>query len=273
MAARVESPPGLARGTRPRTWAVVLERELRDLWTGGRALVMCFAFSLLLSVIGYLVATNTDLNFLEQREAVSLTLQVGTAVGALLALLVAGDALSGERERGTLETLLLTPAPRHQIATGKLLAALSLWFASFAVTVPYVWRLGSGVGIVSEALAVGFVVGTLLAIFLASVGIMISVFSSSNRFSLSLSLFVLLALFAPSQLPSSAEQGWAGNLLMRFNPVTAGEHFVGRIVVNGHSWSEDASWLVSPVIAAALFAVLAPLAAARFLSLRGGGAE
>ena len=258
-------------GPRPaqRPWAIVLERELRDLWTGGRALVMCFAFSVLLSVIAYLVATNTDLNFLEQREAVSLTLQVATAVGALLALLVAGDAISGERERGTLETLLLTPAPRRQIATGKLLAALSLWLASFAVSVPYVWRLGSGVGIVPEALAAGLVVGTLLAVFLASLGILISVFSNSNRFSLALSLFVLLALFAPSQLPTSAEQGWAGNLLLRFNPVTAGEHFIGRIVVNGHSWSEDASWLVSPVAAALVLAVLAPLAAGRFLSLRG----
>ena len=113
----------------------------------------------------------------------------------------------------------------------------------------------------------------LLAIFLASLGIIISVFSSSNRFSLSLSLFVLLALFAPSQLPSSAEQGWAGNILVRFNPVTAGEHFVGRIVINGHSWSEDISWLVSPVIAAVLFAVLAPLAAGRFMALRGGASE
>src|SRR6185295_8225718 len=244
----------------PRIWAVVFERELRDLWSGGRALVMCFAFSLLLSVIAYLVATNTDLNFLEQRESVSLTLQVAIAVGALLALLVAGDAISGERERGTLETMLLTPAPRRQIAAGKLLAALSLWLAAFVVTVPYVWRLGHGVGIVAEALAVGLVVGTLLAIFLASLGIVIS---GSNRFSLSLSLFVLLALFAPSQLPSSAEQGWAGNLLIRFNPVTAGEHFVGRIVVNGHSWSEDISWLVSPVIAAVVFAALVPLAAGR----------
>jgi ABC-2 type transport system permease protein len=100
----------IVRAERPNVWAVVFERELRDLWTGGRALVMCFAFSLLLSVIAYLVATNTDLNFLEQRESVSLTLQVAIAVGALLALLVAGDAFSGERERGTLETMLLTPA-------------------------------------------------------------------------------------------------------------------------------------------------------------------
>ena len=82
---------------------IVLEQELRALWLGGRALVMCFAFSLLLSVIAYLVATNTDLNFLEQRESVNLTLQVAIAVGALLALLAAADTISGERERGTLE--------------------------------------------------------------------------------------------------------------------------------------------------------------------------
>ena len=87
----------------------VLEQELRDLWLGGRALVLAFAFSLLLSVIAYLVATNQALNFLEQRETVNLTLQVGIAVGALLALLTAADAVSGERERGTLESLLLTP--------------------------------------------------------------------------------------------------------------------------------------------------------------------
>jgi ABC-2 type transport system permease protein len=271
--ALARAEPEAGRAGRSSAWAIVLERELRDLWTGGRALVMCLAFSFLLSVIAYLVATNTDLNFLEQRESVSLVLQVAIAVGALLALLVAGDAISGERERGTLETMLLTPAPRHQIATGKLLAALSLWLGALLVTVPYVWRLGSGVGIVLDALAVGFVVGTLLAVFLASLGILISNFSGSNRFSLSLSLFVLLALFAPSQLPSSAEKGWAGNLLMRFNPVTAGEHFVGRIVVNGHSWSEDISWLVSPVIAAVLLAVLAPLAAGHFMALRGGASE
>ena len=140
--ATLRTRPRAREPNAPSVWAVVFERELRDLWTGGRALVMCFAFSLLLSVIAYLVATNTDLNFLEQRESVSLTLQVAIAVGALLALLVAGDAISGERERGTLETMLLTPASRRQIATGKLLAALSLWLAAFVVTVPYVWRLG-----------------------------------------------------------------------------------------------------------------------------------
>ena len=98
----------VASGGRERSapaWSVVTAQELRDLWLGGRGLVLSFAFSLLLSVIAYLVATNRALNFLEQRESVNLTLQVAIAVGALLALLVAADTVSGERERGTLESL------------------------------------------------------------------------------------------------------------------------------------------------------------------------
>jgi ABC-2 type transport system permease protein len=254
---------------RPRAWAVVAGQELRDLWLGGRGLLLSLAFSSLLSVLSYLVATNTALNFLEQRESVNLTLQVAIAVGALLALLAGADAISGERERGSLESLLLTPVSRLQLTGGKLLAALSLWLAAFVVTIPYAWFLGRGVGIVGVALAVGVLVGTLLAIFLVSLSVLVSIFAGSNRVSLSVSLFVLLALFAPTQFPTSAQQGWAGDLLLRANPLTAGEHYVGKIVVDGHPWSQDASWLISPVIAAALFAVVAAVAGARLLRLSG----
>lgn len=270
MAAVGHTAQHVAQGKTAPGWVVVLGRELRDLWMAGRGLVLSVAFSILVSVIAYLVATNTALNFLEQRESVNLTLQVAIAVGGLLALLAAADAVSGERERGTLETLLLTPVPRRQITSGKLLAALSLWLAAFAITAPYLWFLGRGVGIVGDALATGLVVGTLLAVFLASLGIVVSVFAGSNRVSLSLSLFVLLALFAPTQLPSSAQNGWAGELLLRVNPLTAGEHYVGKIVVNGHTWSEDISWLASPIVAAVVFAAAAQVLGARFIRLRGG---
>ncbi len=66
---------------------------------------------MLLSVTSYLVASNQALNFLEQRESVNLTLQMAVAVSGLMVLLIAGDGVSGERERETLETLLLTSAP------------------------------------------------------------------------------------------------------------------------------------------------------------------
>src|SRR5919202_2112772 len=110
-------------------FAVVARQELRDLWLGGRGVLLLLAFSVLVSVITYLSATNQAVNFLEQHEAVNLTLQVAVAVGGLIALLIGADAISGERERGTLESLLLTPVPRSQLIGGKLVAALSVWFA------------------------------------------------------------------------------------------------------------------------------------------------
>ena len=249
---------------------VVVVQELRDLWLGGRGPLLSIAFSLLLSVTAYLVATNQALNFLEHRETVNLVLQVAIAVGALLALLAAADSISGERERGTLEGLLLTPLSRLRITLGKLLGALSLWVVAFLIALPYIWFLGRGVGLVRDALATGIVVGTLLAVFLASLGVLISVFAPSNRVSLSLSLLVLLALFVPTQLPSGAQQGWAGDLLLRANPITAGEHYAGKIVTDGHAWSQDLSWLLSPLVCSVAFAAVALVAGARFVRLGGG---
>src|ERR671925_512799 len=236
MAAVEVTAPARARGTRD--WVVVATQELRDLWIGGRGMLLCFAFSLLLGALAYLSATNEALNFLERREAVSLMVQVAVAVGALLALLAGADAISGERERGTLETLLLTPVSRRHIATGKL--------------------------------AVGLVVGTLLAVFLTSLGVVLSIFAASNRVSLSLSLFILFALFAPTLFPTGARQGWAGDFLYRTNPMTAGEDYVGKIVVSGHAWSQDLSLLMSPLVAAVVCAAVAAILSGRFIHLRGG---
>jgi ABC-2 type transport system permease protein len=251
------------------SWSVVAERELRDLWVAGRGLALTVGYSLLLSVMTYLVATNTALNFLEQREAVNLTLQVAVAVGALLALLNAADAISGERERGTLESLLLTPIPRLGLVFGKGAAALSIWLAAFLVSVPYLWFLARGVRVLWVALANGFLVGAMLALFLVGLGLLFSALSGSNRLSLSVALFALLALFAPTQLPSGAQQSWAGDLLIRIDPISSGLHYLGRLVVDGRSAGEELSWLIGPAVAAVL-ALGAAALLSRSLALRGG---
>jgi ABC-2 type transport system permease protein len=261
--------PDLERPTP--AWLVVAGGEGQDLWVGGRGPVLIFGFSVLLSVVTYLLATNKVLNYLEQREAVNLALQVAVSVGVLLTMVIGADAISGERERGTLETLLLTPPPRRQIAVGKLLAALSLWLAAFVVSLPYVWILGRGISVVGTAVLLGGVVGTVLAIGLAGLGLIVSGLSGSNRVSLSVSLFVLLALFAPTQLPAGARQGWLGDLLVRLNPVASGLHYVGAVLVDGHRSTRDLSYLVSPALMALLAVTVLLAGADRLLRLQRGG--
>ncbi|TCN37654.1 ABC-2 type transport system permease protein [Kribbella orskensis] len=238
-------------------WLVVAQRELKDLWLAGRGLPLILAFTALLSVTTYLVASNQELNFLEQRESVTLTLQIAVAVGSLLVLIAAADGISGERERGTLESLLLTPAPRSSLTIGKGIAAFSLWAAAWTVSIPYLWYLGRGSKTVTEAVLTGLLVGSLLALFLAGYGLVVSGLVQSNRTSLSVGLFTLFALYAPTQLPTGLQKSWVGSLLWRADPFTAGLRYLSDVVLRGHPPGRDAEWLIGPVV----LAIAAPLAA------------
>ncbi len=260
-----DSPEGVRVGAG--SWRVVAGQECRDLWVGGRAPVLLFALSVLLSVVTYLAATNQALNFLEQREAVNLALQIAVVVGVLVTLVTSAESISGERDRGTLEGLLLTPVSRRAIVAGKLAAALSLWFGTYLVSVPYVWVLGGGVSIAGQALLLGLLVGTLLAVALAGLGLLVSAASGSNRMSVSVSLFLLIALFAPAQLPAEP-QGWFGTVLDRINPVDAAMHYITTVLVDGHAWTRHLSYLVSPVLVAVLTAGALLAAGSRVVRLR-----
>ena len=251
-------------------WLVVAGQECADLWRSGRGPLLLFLFSVLLSCVTYLTSTNQALNFLEQREAVNLVVQVAVAVGVLAALVVTADAISGERERGTLESLILTPVDRRAIIAGKLIAALSLWLATFVVSIPYVWILARGVGILTQALTLGLLVGTVVAVGLGSIGLLISAASNSNKTSLAGSLFLLLLLFAPTQLPSGLPQGWFFEVLLRLNPVASALTYISSSLVGGHPWTQDLSYLVSPLLSVLLAGGALALAGPRLLQLTAG---
>jgi ABC-2 type transport system permease protein len=252
-------------------WLVVAEQESRDLWTSGRGLILLFLFSILLSAVTYLTSTNQALNFLEQRESVNLILQLAVAVGVLVTLVVSADGISGERERGTLESLLVTPVSGRAIIAGKLIAALTMWFATFVVAVPYLWVLARGVGILGPALALGCCVGTLVAVGLGSVGLLISGMCTSNKTSIAASLFLMLILFAPTQLPSGLPQGSFFEVLLRANPVASALAYISSVLVEGQGWTEDLSYLVTPLLTAIIAGGALVLAGPRLMRLTPGG--
>jgi len=251
-------------------WLVIARQEWHDLWVGGRGPMLLLVFSVLLSCVTYLAATNQVLNFLEQREAVNLALQVAMAVGVLVTLVVSADAISGERERGTLETLLLSPVSRPSIVTGKLAGALSLWLAAWVVSVPYLWVLGRGVSLVGSSLLIGLSVGTLLAVAMAAVGTLISALCSSNRVSISVSIFLLVALSAPTQLPTGLAQTRLGDALLRANPIGSSLHYASSVIVRAHGWLPELSYLASPLITALLAGLVLRVAGPRIVGLSGG---
>jgi ABC-2 type transport system permease protein len=245
---------------------VVARQELRDIWLSARGPVIILAFSLLLSLLTYLAASNEELNILDQTDTVNLVMQITLGMGVAVALLFSADAISGERERETLECLLLTPTPGRQIALGKFLAAVSVWPVIIVVAVPYVWALRVGSGLFVDSILAGFIVGSLLTVAFASLGMIVSIFSNSNRLSLAASFFVFVVLLAPTQLPLS---GWFGDIIINVNPVTAASTFLDRVIVKDQSWGDEVSLLIAPVLAALVAGTIAFIVSGR-LRLQGG---
>src|SRR5437016_10373918 len=127
-------PPPRAAWKRPAgaapAWWVVCSRELADLWIGGKALILMLLFCLLLGGVTYALIDDIKT---PRSEMVYLALETTVAVAVFLSVILGVDSISGERERGTLEALLATPASRRQIVFGKFLAAVSTWPAALAL--------------------------------------------------------------------------------------------------------------------------------------------
>jgi ABC-2 type transport system permease protein len=250
-------------------WRLVAKKELADLWRGGRAMAFLIMFSSLLGITSFLLATNSELKLLPPREMVFMILQISISVSLFISLLIAADAISGERERATLESLLLVPTSRRQLVLGKFVAAMSIWPAAFLIAALHLIILSPNGIILGASLLWGSLLGSLLVVGFTAFGMIVSLLANSNRTSLFVSLFVAVLFLLPTQFPGTAQTGFMGKLVKRINPMESINQFLEKILVNNRTVEEMISWLASPIVLAVVTLVLLFLVAAPRLDLTG----
>lgn len=230
-------------------WRVMVSWVLQELWIGGKALILLIMLSVLLGMTAWLLATNRELNLIPPKEMVFLTLQACIAVGLFISLIIAADSISGERERSTLEGLLLTPASRRQVLLGKFLAAISPWPAALAITIPYLIVLAQGDrAIILNSILWGLILGSILILGFTGSAMLASIATNSNRTSLFVSLAIYILCLLPTQFPGPAQAGYAGQFIKKINPMEATNQFLEKVIVNNRTPQEMANWLWAPVL-------------------------
>lgn len=254
-------------------WWLVFTRELADLWIGGKALILILAYSVLLGVLVYVMSSNSELSLIPPKEMVYETLKNAMAVSLFIGLIIGADSLSGERERATLEGLLLTPTSRRQIVVGKFLAAISPWPAAMIIAIPYLSVLAQGDEILGPAILWGAILGSILVPAYTGLGMLVSFWSNTNKTSYFVSLGIYILFLVPAQLPGRAQTGAAGQFLQWVNPFAATNHFLSKHLVNYRTVAEFWTWLISPVVFAVLVLGLLFLYAAPGLRLEAGRAS
>ena len=245
-------------------WWRVFVRELSDLWLGGKALYLILGYAVYLGFKSWSQVRTSQSNLIPPKEMVFATLQVVYYTGGLIGMIVGADSISGERERGTLEALLLTPAHRVQFVLGKFLAALSPWPVVLLISVPFLHVLAQGNPVFRQSLYWGSFVGTLLVIGFTGTGMLVSFWSNSNRVSLFVSLGIYLVILLPTTWAGRAVRGDLAKTVQRLNPLEGANEMLEKILVNNRSISSYELWLrTSEVFALVVVAVLFLYAASR----------
>lgn len=252
------------------TWWLMFLRELADLWIGGKALYLILAYSLFLGFQSYAQVKTSETSFVPPKEMVFAALQAVIYLTGLIGMIIGADSISGERERGTLEALLLTPASRRQILLGKFLAGLSPWPLALLIAIPFFLLLAQGDPVFGQALFLGGIVGSLLAIGFTGLGMLVSFWSNSNRLSFFVSLGLYLVLLLPSSWPGRTVRGAVAKFFQRVNPLEGVNEILEKILINNRSLAEYELWMRTPEVFAGLVVLLVFFYAAARLRIFAG---
>jgi ABC-type transport system involved in cytochrome c biogenesis permease component len=233
------------------TWKLVLKRELSDLWIGGKAFNLLIFYSILLGLMLYTYSFNPELSIMPPQEAVYELLKNSIAFSIFVGLIIGADSISGERDRSTLESLLLTPVNRHHIIVAKLLAGISPWPAAYLIVLPFLYLLAQGNEVLGPAMFWGAITGTVLVLGYTGLGMFVSLWSGSNKISYFVSLSIYALHLVPEELTGDGVD-IAGEILEWLNPVSAVNYFLSKHLVYDRSVADYWHWLISAILLASI---------------------
>lgn len=252
-------------------WRTIVSQESRILWLSGRAPLLLAIFSLALAILSFLFATNKELSLIPPREVLHLLATSTIAVAILLSLILGADSISGERDRASLESLLLTPAPRREILFGKFLASVTPWPVMLLVLMPFLYQLAPSIDAFLLSALWTLALGTILVAGFAAFGVFVSSRSTTNKVSIGTSLLAFILFMIPTQLPGTAQTGGVGLALKMMNPLESTTHFMEKVIVNNRSPGEMAGFLWAPLVFFAIWSFLLLWQRDPRIDLRGQG--
>jgi len=164
---------------------------------------------------------------------------------SLLALLFTFDAVSGEREHGTLRLMLANSIPRHTVLIGKFLGAL------ISVSIPFMLAVLVNLLMIStsravhlrpeawERLGIIFFIALLYTCLFLALGLLVSVRVQRSAVSLVILLltWITFVAFMPSTLASIA-RGLSSSM-------SRDEYWRRHGQVDAELWSEYKAWVLS----------------------------
>jgi ABC-type transport system involved in multi-copper enzyme maturation permease subunit len=216
---------------------VIARKERGEVLHSSRGLSWLLAASVVLSGLSLLFVSNTELSLLDNAQVVYMMMGTITALGCLLAIVLGTDAIAGERERGSLVLLLLTPVSATNIVFGKMSGQVIGWAALFMLALPYLWAVGSSGQNLGKAIAYLAVLGTPVVLGFGFFALGLSARLGSVLTALLTALIALMLLASPVLLGPGMRQTVIGKAFDAVNPFSAALNGYDSVVIDSEPLS------------------------------------
>ena len=241
----------------------LVRKEIKEDLFAGRGMAFLVVAAIVLSAYAALLVTNVELSLLGNAEAIYRMGSILLALGCLVAVLRASDSIAGERERQTLEALLVAPVSPTVTAAAKGLGTLFSWCLVFAIGLPYLWSVGSTGQNLAPGLVYLFITGTLAVTAFGGLTMAISARVRNAKAALAVGLAVLLFAAAPLVLGASLRQNPIGVFLDYVNPFANATNILDSVVIDTQGFSYQAVRLAILALEAGLAVTAARIATRR----------
>jgi ABC-2 type transport system permease protein len=248
---------------------LVAAKEVRESLYGVKGSMWAVLSAVVLSLMSYLLLTDKELSLLDQTEMLYIVTSLCVGLGLLVAGILGGDAVAGESERATLESVLLTPVSRSSLVAGKVWAVLLAWLLIFAISAPYILVVGAGSTVSAAAMIYTFALGTLCVVGFAALVVGLSALASSGRSVTLGSLAIFIGMAAPTLLGTALQKSWFSAIYNAVNPFAQVRLSLDSVIVDKERLLVQLPHIGALIAFVALAAFFLSLASRR-VSLEGG---
>jgi ABC-2 type transport system permease protein len=214
------------------TLVPLVRKEIMEDLMATRGSIFLVIACVVLSVFSVLLVSNTELSLLDNAQAVYMMSGIIIALASLVAVIRGSDGFAGERERDTLEPLMLTPVTGHKLALAKLIGIVFSWLILFILSIPYLWAVGSTGQNLLPAIQYLFITGMLMVLSFGGLALALSAKARSFKSALSIGLTALFLAGSPLILGPSLRQGTVGRAIDLLNPFAGALNTLDSVVID-----------------------------------------
>jgi ABC-2 type transport system permease protein len=199
----------------------LLRKELREHLFSRKGLFNFFFISILYSIVAFSFISVKELSLLAQVEVNMTFIKVMLGVSSFVLIILGSTMVSGEKEKGTLESLLLTPLSKLRILVAKFLGIITFWIVLILRSLPYIAALSVGTNLFPKVFLFVLIIGSFMVLGFAGLSLAISAWVTSTKNAMMYAIIIFFIAIIPMFLSTTTKKAGFAYVVNQWSPVSS----------------------------------------------------